>query len=426
VVRLAGLLGKGKHVLSLGRNPSTHVFTSESVTKGHPDKMADQISDAVLDSLIAVDPYARVACETLLTTGLVVLAGEVTVHNPQAEQVLLNVEDTARRVIREIGYTNSSMGFDYRSCAVVRSIHSQSADIAIGVDGVRGRKKKTSKQGAGDQGLMFGFACDETRARMPLPIHLAHRLTARLTEAREDGEVKWLRPDGKSQVSIEYRNDQPVRLHTVVLSTQHDESVIDRRTKTMSDRARQEIIRKIIKPVACQECPHLWNDNIKYHINPTGRFVLGGPHADTGLTGRKIIVDTYGGRGSHGGGCFSGKDPSKVDRSASYMARHIAKNVVVARLARACEVQLSYAIGVAEPISVVLDCEGTGVVSENRLAEAIRKVFPLTPAEIIDYLDLLRPIYQATAHDGHFGRADKSFTWESTHKARELRRACGR
>ena len=402
---------------------SRHVFTSESVTKGHPDKIADQISDAVLDSLMAVDRRTRVACETLVTTGLVVLAGEVTVTNTAAERALLKVDDTARRVIREIGYDDPALGFDYRSCAVVRTLHSQSADITMGVDGVRG-KTKAKKQGAGDQGLMFGFACDETKALMPLPIHLAHGLTAALTKAREDRRIKWLRPDGKSQVSVEYDDGRPVRITTVVLSTQHDESVIDRRRGTISQAARRELIRKVIKPVICAECPQLWSDRIKYHINPTGRFVIGGPHGDSGLTGRKIIVDTYGGRGSHGGGAFSGKDPSKVDRSASYMARHVAKNVVAARLARACEVQLAYAIGVPEPISVLVDCEGTAKVDEARIARAVRKLFPLTPAEMIEYLNLLRPIYQQTAHDGHFGRNGRAFTWERTNRTADLRKAC--
>jgi len=400
------------------------VFSSESVTKGHPDKVADQISDAVLDSLIRVDPHARVACETLVTTGLVVLAGEVTVHNQAAQQALLAAEQTARRVIREIGYDDPALGFDHYSCAVIRTLHSQSGDIAIGVDGAAA-KKKARKQGAGDQGLMFGFACDETKSLMPLPIQLAHRLTAAMTEARETGRVKWLRPDGKSQVAVEYKASQPVGLRAVVLSTQHDESVIDPRKGTITEAARRELIRKIVKPVVRDECPELWNDRVKYHINPTGRFVIGGPHGDTGLTGRKIIVDTYGGRGSHGGGAFSGKDPSKVDRSASYMARHVAKNIVAAKLARACEVQLSYAIGVAEPISVLIDCQGADVVPQRRLARAVRDVFPLTPSEIIDYLKLLRPIYQQTAHDGHFGRTGSAFTWEKTTKARELRKACG-
>jgi S-adenosylmethionine synthetase len=277
--------------------------------------------------------------------------------------------------------------------------------------------------GAGDQGLMFGFACCETKALMPLPIQLAHRLTARLTEARESGEIAWLRPDGKSQVTVAYRSDVPLGVHTVVLSTQHDESVVSRRTGAITAKARQELIDRVIRPVVQEEDPTLWSDRIKFHINPTGRFVVGGPYGDTGLTGRKIIVDTYGGRGSHGGGAFSGKDPSKVDRSASYMARHIAKNVVAAGLARACEVQLSYAIGVPEPISILVDCGEDGPDDPERLASAIREVFPLTPAEIIEYLDLLRPIYQETAHDGHFGRSGGNFTWERTHRIRDLRKA---
>lgn len=415
-----------------GLNSSKHFFTSESVTKGHPDKICDQISDAILDSLIAVDKNVRVACETMVTTGLVVLAGEVGTHNAEAQKVLLSVEDIARRVIREIGYDDPATGFDYRSCAVIRTIHRQSPDIAMGVEGTasagsarrsRTRRKKKA-QGAGDQGLMFGFACKETKALMPLPIQLAHCITSRLTEVRESGEIKWLRPDGKSQITIEYHRDVPVRIHTVVLSAQHDESALDPRSGTMSDKARKELVKKVIKPVVMEQCPHLWTNRIKFHINPTGRFVIGGPYGDTGLTGRKIIVDTYGGRGSHGGGAFSGKDPSKVDRSASYMARHIAKNVVAAGLAKACEVQLSYAIGVAEPISVLIDCGGTATVDEDRLARVIRDLFPLTPAEIIDYLDLLRPIYQKTAHDGHFGREEKEFTWEKTNRVRDLRRAC--
>jgi len=400
-------------------------FTSESVTKGHPDKVADQLSDAVLDSLLACDPRARVACETLVTTGLVVLAGEVTVHNIEAERALLAVEDTARDVIRRIGYDDPAIGFDYRSCAVMRSLHGQSADISRGVDGADGSKTEDKHQGAGDQGLMFGFACDETEALMPLPIQLAHRLTARLTEARENGLLRWLRPDGKSQVTVEYQGEQAVRIHAVVLSTQHNESVIDPKTGTLSRQARAELIDKIIKPVIVEEDPRLWNDEIVFHVNPTGRFVIGGPCGDTGLTGRKIIVDTYGGRGSHGGGAFSGKDPSKVDRSASYMARHVAKNIVAAGLARACEVQLSYAIGVAEPISVLVDCGPTGAVDEERLVKAVRDTFPLTPGEIIDYLDLLRPIYEETAHDGHFGRTGENFTWEKTDAADRIRKACG-
>ncbi len=404
---------------------SVRLFTSESVTKGHPDKMSDQISDAILDSLIREDEHVRLACETLVTTGLVVVAGEVTVHNHRAEEALLRVEQTARDTIRRIGYDDPATGFDHRSCAVLRSLHSQSADIALGVDGAKASKRKKKTQGAGDQGLMFGFACNETRALMPLPIQLAHGLTARLTEARESGEIAWLRPDGKSQVTIEYRDEVPLRVHTVVLSTQHDESVIDPKAGTISTKARKELIAKVIKPVVFAESPKLWSNRIIFHVNPTGRFVIGGPYGDTGVTGRKIIVDTYGGRGSHGGGAFSGKDPSKVDRSASYMARYVAKNIVAGRLATACEVQLSYAIGVADPISVLVDCEGTGVVCERVIERAVRDLFPLRPAEIIDELKLLRPIFEDTAHDGHFGRSGRNFTWERTDKVRALRKACG-
>jgi S-adenosylmethionine synthetase len=400
--------------------PVRHLFTSESVTKGHPDKIADQISDGILDSLITHDPHARVACETLVTTGLIVLSGEVTVHNKRAEKALLHAEDTAREVVKSLGYDDPAIGFDYRSCAVIKTLHSQSPDISQGVTARRGKK-----QGAGDQGLMFGFACRETRALMPLPIHIAHRLTAGLSQARESGLIKYLRPDGKSQVTVEYLGMKPVRIHTVVLSTQHTEAVLDPRTNNMSDRARGQIIAKIIKPVIMAECPKLWNNRIRFHINPTGKFVVGGPAGDTGLTGRKIIVDTYGGRGAHGGGAFSGKDPSKVDRSASYMARYIAKNVVAARLADVCEVQLSYAIGVAEPVSVLVDCEGTAVVPEGRIARAISNLFPLTPGEIIEYLNLLRPIYRETAHDGHFGRDGRKFTWERTDMVAALKKAVG-
>jgi len=398
-------------------------FTSESVTKGHPDKVADQISDALLDSLLKYDPRARVACETLVTTGLIVLAGEITVHNQKAEKALLAADETARETVRSIGYDDPTTGFDYRSCAVLRALHNQSADISQGVTEGAGEELE---QGAGDQGLMFGFACDETKALMPLPIHLAHRLTHRLSEAREAGEVKWLRPDGKSQVTVAYQDGVPVGIETIVLSTQHDESAIDKKTGNMSNKSRQELIRKVIKPVIDAQCPGMWSKSITFHINPTGRFVIGGPHGDTGVTGRKIIVDTYGGRGSHGGGAFSGKDPSKVDRSASYMARHIAKNIVAAKLAKVAAVQLSYAIGVAAPTSIHVNCEGTAKVDETCLADAIREVFPLKPKEIIDYLDLMRPIYQDTAHDGHFGRKDtRKFTWEKTNKAKDLRKAMG-
>ena len=400
-------------------NPSKHLFTSESVTKGHPDKVSDQISDAILDSLLAHDPHARVACETLVTTGLVVLSGEITVHNPKAQQALLKAEETAREVVRSIGYDDPATGFDYRSCAVLKTLHGQSADISKGVTA-----SKAKEQGAGDQGIMFGFACDETKEMMPLPIQLAHRLTARLSAAREEGAIKWLRPDGKSQVTVEYVDGTPTRIDTIVLSTQHTEKVVDPKTDNMSAKAKEELIRKVIKPVVTDECPDMWNRKIKFHINPTGRFVVGGPHGDTGLTGRKIIVDTYGGRGRHGGGAFSGKDPSKVDRSATYMARYIAKNIVAAKLAKVCEVQLSYAIGVADPVSVLVNCEGLADgVDERRLAKVVRDVFPLKPHQIVSHLKLLRPIYQDTAHDGHFGRKGRNFTWEKTDKAKQLKAA---
>ena len=406
----------------VGKAARKHLFTSESVTKGHPDKVADQISDGVLDALIAADPRARVACETLVTTGLVVLAGEITVHNHKAEEALIAVEDTTREVIRSIGYDDPATGFDYRSCAVVKTLHSQSVDISQGVTAGKAGKKK--EQGAGDQGLMFGFACDETKELMPLPIQLAHRLTGMLSDVRESGALKWLRPDGKSQVTIAYENGAPVAVDTVVISTQHTDAAIDPRTKNMSAKARKQIVDKVIKPAIQAECPELWSSRIKFHINPTGRFVIGGPHGDSGVTGRKIIVDTYGGRGAHGGGAFSGKDPSKVDRSASYMARYVAKNIVAAKLATICEVQLSYAIGVADPVSVLVQCEGTAVVDEARIAKAVRDVFPLKPAEIVSTLNLLRPIYRETAHDGHFGRKGGNFTWEKTDRAKALRAAC--
>ena len=397
----------------------SYLFTSESVTKGHPDKVADQISDAVLDSLLAKDPLARVACETLVTTGLVVLAGEVTVHNVAAEQALLKAEDTVRDVIRSIGYDDPTAGFDYRSCAVLRALHGQSADISRGVTA-----SKEKEQGAGDQGLMFGFACDETCDFMPMPIHLAHCLTARLSQVRESGELKWLRPDGKSQVTVRYEDGQPLLVDTVVLSTQHSESVVDPKTDAMSAKAKDEIIKKVIKPVIMAEAPSMWHNGIVFHVNPTGKFVIGGPHGDSGLTGRKIIVDTYGGRGRHGGGAFSGKDPSKVDRSACYMCRYIAKNIVAAGLAKVAEVQVGYAIGVADPVSVLVDCEGTAVVDEQRIADAVRDIFPLRPREIISHLKLLRPIYRETSHDGHFRRKGPNFTWERLDMAKALRKAC--
>lgn len=376
-----------------------HLFTSESVTEGHPDKIADQISDAILDAVLAGDPGGRVACETMVTTGLAFIAGEITTS------VYVDFPSIVRKTIKGIGYTRAKFGFDYATCAVVSSIDPQSSDIAMGVD----------QGGAGDQGLMFGFACEETPELMPFPIMMAHKLTMRLTEARKTGELKWLRPDGKSQVTVEYVGDEPVRIEAVVVSCQH------------SDRVSQDELRGDVRETVINRVlpPSMIDERTKIYINPTGRFVTGGPQGDCGLTGRKIIVDTYGGVGSHGGGAFSGKDPSKVDRSASYMARHIAKNVVAAGLASRVEVQLAYAIGVADPVSIMIDTFGTGKVPEDRIKNAIREVFPLQPRAIIGYLDLLRPIYKKTASYGHFGRLDPDFTWERTDRTDDLRTACG-
>jgi S-adenosylmethionine synthetase len=373
-----------------------HLFTSECVTEGHPDKLCDRISDAVLDAVLAGDPNGRVACETLVTTGLCLIAGEITT----AEKI--DYTDIARQTIEETGYTNAAYGYDAKTCAVVNAIGRQSPDIAMGVD----------TGGAGDQGLMFGYACDETAELMPLPIMLAHKLTRRLAQARKSGEMPYLRPDGKSQVTIEYDNGRPVRIDAVVVSTQHDEMT--------QEELRREIMKQIIRPVLPAE---MVDDNTKFHINPTGNFVVGGPHGDAGLTGRKIIVDTYGGMGRHGGGAFSGKDPTKVDRSACYMARYIAKNIVAAELAERCEVQLAYAIGVADPVSVMVDCFGTGKIDDVALSQIVRDAFPLTPKGIIEHLDLRRPIFKATAAYGHFGRTEDSFSWEKTHKAAELMQA---
>lgn len=377
----------------------SRLFTSESVAAGHPDKLADQVSDGVLDAILEHDPYSRVACETLVTTGVVILAGEITtmsqVHYPTV----------VRQVIKDVGYTDSAMGIDGDTCAVMVSLDKQSPDIAMGVDEDNTKGKPL---GAGDQGLMFGFACNETPELMPMPIQLAHQLMRRLEELRKTNAVTWLRPDGKSQVTVEYDGPTPVRVHTVVLSTQHHPDVSQAELHTT---IRSEVIEKVVPP-------HLIDKRLICHINPTGRFVVGGPHGDCGLTGRKIIVDTYGGRGRHGGGAFSGKDPTKVDRSASYMGRYIAKNIVAARLADQCEVQVAYAIGVAEPVSVAVDTFGTGAIDDNRLADAVRDIFPLTPGGIIDYFKLRRPIYRRTAAGGHFGRED--FPWEQRDKVADL------
>ncbi len=398
-----------------------YLFTSESVSMGHPDKVSDQVSDAILDSLLAVDSRARVACETLCTTGLVVVAGEVTVHNDAAIKALNNAEEIVRATLRKIGYTDPAMKFDAESCAVIRTLHSQSADIAMGVD----------KEGAGDQGLMFGYACDETPELMPLPIALAHRLVEKHAQVREKGRIAGLRPDAKSQVTVEYdADDKPVRIDTIVLSTQH---TAEWNGKKKQKELREAVIEQIIKPVMPKNLCDLGKCTI--HVNPTGQFEIGGPHGDTGLTGRKIIVDTYGGRGRHGGGAFSGKDPTKVDRSAAYMARHVAKNIVAAGLADEVEVQLSYAIGVAEPTSVHINTFGTAKIEEQKISKLVREVFPLTPRGIIEHLGLRNPIYSPTAAHGHFGRAPeavkyngksyKGFTWEATGAAKELRKLAG-
>jgi len=376
------------------------LFTSESVTEGHPDKIADQISDAILDACLAEDPHSRVACETLTATGLVVIAGEITTR------AYVDFQSLVRGVVASIGYDNALYGFDSNTCAVISSINKQSGDIAMGVD----------TGGAGDQGMMFGYASNETPELMPLPIALAHKLTQRLSQVRKDGTLVYLRPDGKSQVTVEYdANHKPKRIDAVVISTQHAESV-------STEQLRAEILKHVIQAVLPEE---LLDEDTKYHINPTGRFVIGGPMGDTGLTGRKIIVDTYGGMGRHGGGAFSGKDPTKVDRSAAYMARYIAKNIVAAGLAERCEVQLAYAIGVAEPVSVLVDTFGTGTVESKKLENLVRANFKLTPKGIIDSLNLRRPIYRKTAAYGHFGRAHADFTWEATDKAATLKEQAG-
>jgi S-adenosylmethionine synthetase len=372
-----------------------HFFTSESVTEGHPDKMADQISDAVLDAVLRDDPTGRVACEVLVTTGSCIVAGEITTTT------YVDVPKLAREVIADIGFTDAAYGFDAKTCGVFNVIQAQSPDIAMGVD----------TGGAGDQGLMFGYACDETPELMPLPITLAHKLARRLSDCRRSGELNFLRPDGKSQVSVEYVNNKPVRIDAVVISTQHHDSVS---TEELREKVRKHVIDAVVPQ-------NMVDANTKYHINPTGRFVIGGPHGDTGLTGRKIIVDTYGGMGRHGGGAFSGKDPTKVDRSACYMARYIAKNIVAAGLASRCEVQLAYAIGVAEPVSVMVNTFGTGTLGESRITDLIRANFPLTPRGIIEHLKLRRPIYRQTAAFGHFGRTEDGFSWEATDKVEALK-----
>jgi S-adenosylmethionine synthetase len=381
----------------LGKN---YFFTSESVTEGHPDKISDQISDAILDSIIAKDPFARVACEALVTTGLAFVAGEITTA------CYVEIPDIVRETIRDIGYTRAKYGFDYETCSVITSIHAQSSDIALGVD----------IGGAGDQGLMFGFACNETEELMPLPILLAHKLAMKLAELRKKDILGYLRPDGKTQVTIEYRDGKPFRVDSIVVSTQHSPDVTLKEIK-------EDVIEKVIKPAISSEL--LDEEHIKYFVNPTGRFVIGGPMGDTGLTGRKIIVDSYGGVGSHGGGCFSGKDPSKVDRSGSYMARYVAKNIIAAGIAERVQVQIAYAIGVPEPVSVLAETYGTGKIPQEKIVKIIRENFNLTPQGMIDTLNLRRPIFKKTAAYGHFGRLDPDFTWEKTDKAEALRKQAG-
>jgi S-adenosylmethionine synthetase len=383
-----------------------YVFTSESVTEGHPDKVCDQISDAVLDEVLRQDPLGRVACETFITVGLCIVGGEITTKG------YVEVADLVRQVVKDIGYTDAKYGFNYESCSVLNAIGRQSPDIAQGVN----------VGGAGDQGLMIGFACRETPELMPLPIMQAHAISRRLAEVRKKGILKYLGPDGKSQVTVEYRDGKPFRVDTIVVSSQHTEDILDRTGKRITKAAVEEIIDKVILPVIPAK---MLDKNTKYYVNPTGKFVIGGPQSDTGVTGRKIIVDTYGGMAAHGGGAFSGKDPTKVDRSACYMARYVAKNIVAADLADKCTVQLAYAIGVAEPVSIMIDTHGTGQTDEETLVKAVRKNFALTPQGIIDSLKLRRPVFRATAAYGHFGRTEEGFTWEKTDKAAALRKEVG-
>ncbi len=380
-------------------SPTSYLFTSESVTEGHPDKVADLISDSILDAIMAQDKKCRVACETLVTTGMAIIAGEITTD------CWVDMPAVVRDTIKEIGYNDAAMGFDWETCAVLTSIDKQSPDIAMGVNGT-----EKHEQGAGDQGLMFGYACDETESMMPMPIYFAHRLTERLARVRKNGVLNFLRPDGKSQVTIEYEKGAPKRVEAVVIAAQHSPDVA---LKDVQEAITEEVIKKVIPS-------DLLDGDTKFFINATGRFVIGGPAGDCGLTGRKIIVDTYGGQGSHGGGAFSGKDPSKVDRSASYMARYVAKNIVAAGVAKRCEVQLAYAIGVADPVSLMINSFGSGTVDDDKIAEAVKRIFSFKPVDMIAYLDLLRPIYKKTACNGHYGRTGPEFTWEKTDKADEI------